>query len=55
MLPGVRGSAQVAEMKDCMKVLDALQSDELGQSHSVEGSPDASRARRTVAELAPTF
>ena len=37
MLPGVRGSAQVAEMKDSMKVLDALQSDELDGSHRVEG------------------
>ena len=37
MLPGVRGSAQVAEMKDSMKVLDALQGDELDGSHRVEG------------------
>ena len=37
MLPGVRGSAQVAEMKDSMKVLDALQSDELDGSNRVEG------------------
>ena len=37
MLPGVRGSAQVAEMKDSMKVLDALQGDELDGSNRVEG------------------
>ena len=53
MLPGVRGSAQVAEMKDSMKVLDALQADELRQGATVEGRQlDARRARvGAVAEL----
>ena len=37
MLPGVRGSAQVAEMKDSMRVLEALQGDELDGSNRVEG------------------
>ena len=37
MLPGVRGSAQVAEMKDSMKVLDALTPEELDSDVKVEG------------------
>jgi hypothetical protein len=37
MLPGIRGTAQVVEMKDSMKVLEALQHDELDGSHAVEG------------------
>ena len=57
MLPGVRGSAQVAEMKDSMKVLDALQSDELDGRHRVEGlRPNVAycaRARRDNGSWGP--
>mmetsp|Transcript_13043 Transcript_13043/g.38858 ORF Transcript_13043/g.38858 Transcript_13043/m.38858 type:complete len:164 (+) Transcript_13043:266-757(+) len=37
MLPGVRASAQVAELKDSMKVLDALTPEELDGEVAVEG------------------
>ena len=53
MLPGVRASAQVAELKDSMRVLDALTPEELDGDARVEGLERRSVVASARVEDAP--